>query len=68
MKRLFALLGLLLCSCKPTDPNSLSFLIVDQHPTPLISRLTAGAQDNKYGFEGGRVVLLEGPITSSSRK
>src|SRR5215208_6329232 len=60
MKRLFPLFGLLLCSCKATDPNSLSFSIVEQHPTPLISRATPGAQDNKYGFEGGRVVLLDG--------
>src|SRR2546425_12713574 len=60
MKRIFPLFGLLLCSCKPADPNSLSFSIIDQHPTPLISRSTPGAEDNKYGFEGGRVVLLDG--------
>src|SRR3954466_143263 len=60
MKRLFALLALLLGSCKHMDPNSLSFSIVDQHPAPLISRSTPGAADNKYGFEGGRVILLDG--------
>src|SRR4051812_11621141 len=60
MKRHFALLALLLGSCKQMDPNSLSFSIVDQHPAPLISRSTPGAADNKYGFEGGRVVLLDG--------
>jgi hypothetical protein len=60
MKRLFPLLGILLCSCSRTDPNALSFEIIDQHPTALISRSTPGAQDNKYGFEGGRVVLLDG--------
>src|SRR5436190_18415768 len=60
MKRLLLLLGVMLCSCKPTDPNALSFSIVDQHPRPLISRSTPGTADNKYGFEGGRVVLLDG--------
>jgi hypothetical protein len=56
----FLPLLLLLASCAPIDPNTLSFSIVSQHPTPLISRLSPGAQDNKYGFEGGRVVLLDG--------
>jgi hypothetical protein len=60
MKRIVSLLGLFLCSCSHTDPKSLSFEIVNQHPMPLISRSTAGAADNKYGFEGGRVVLLDG--------
>ena len=60
MKRVFPLLGLLLCSCRHTDPSALSFEIVDQHPAPLISRSTPGAADNKYGFEGGRVLVLDG--------
>src|SRR5437764_351433 len=60
MKRVFPLLGLLLCSCSQTDPALLSFQIIDQPSTPLISRSTPGAQDNKYGLEGGRVVLLDG--------
>ncbi|HEV8292194.1 MAG TPA: hypothetical protein VGP94_09730 [Tepidisphaeraceae bacterium] len=60
MNKSLLLFLLLLCSCRATDPNSLSFSIVDQHPSPLISRSTPGAQDNKYGFEGGRVVLLDG--------
>ena len=60
MNKSLLLFGLLLCSCTPTDPNSLSFSIVEQHPTPLISRSTPGAQDNKYGFEGGRVILVNG--------
>jgi len=52
---------IILCSCHSTpDPSSLSFSIVDQHPTPLISRFSPGAADNKYGFEGGRVMLLDG--------
>src|SRR5881394_1339451 len=51
----------LLSSCMHTpDLNSLSFAIVDQYPTPLISHSTNGAADNKYGFEGGRVVVLDG--------
>src|SRR6266568_7509552 len=60
MKILLPLFALLLCSCAQTDPNSLSFQIVEQHPTPLISRSSPGAADNKYGFEGGRVVLVDG--------
>ena len=45
---------------RAVDPQSLTFSIVSQHPTPLISRTTPGAADNKYGFEGGRVILLDG--------
>src|SRR5258706_3560188 len=60
MKRLLLLFALLSCSCTRADPNSLSFSIVQQYPLPLISRSSPGAQDNKYGFEGGRVVLLDG--------
>src|SRR5436190_15931633 len=60
MKRSPLLLALLLCSCTHTDPQSLQFSIVEQYPTPLISRTASGAADNKYGFEGGRVVLLDG--------
>src|SRR3954470_4204903 len=60
MKRSPLLLALLLCSCTNTDPQSLQFSIVEQYPTPLISRATSGAADNKYGFEGGRGVLLDG--------
>jgi hypothetical protein len=60
MKSACLALMLTLCSCTHTDLNSLSFSIVDQHPTPLISHSSTGAQDNKYGFEGGRVVLLDG--------
>src|SRR6478672_2408795 len=56
----FLPLLLLLSSCAATDPNTLSFSIVSQHSTPLISRSSPGAKDNKYGFEGGRVVLLDG--------
>src|SRR3954469_22409489 len=60
MRKLLSLAVLLLCSCQRTDPNDLSFLIVNQHPTPLLSRASPGAADNKYGFEGGRVVLVDG--------
>ena len=60
MNKSFVLFAIVLSSCGTTDPNSLSFSIVEQYPTPLISRSTPGAQDNKYGFEGGRVILLNG--------
>src|SRR5687768_9095942 len=33
-------------------------VLVEQHPTPILKRGVAGAADNKYGFEGGRVVRL----------
>src|SRR5947209_14503052 len=50
-----------LSSCnRIPNPDSLSFAILWQHPTPLLSRFSPGAEDNKYGFEGGRVVLLDG--------
>lgn len=60
MNRWLLLLGPLLCSCTHSDPESLRFTIVEQAPTPLISRSSRGAEDNKYGFEGGRVLLLDG--------
>src|SRR5205823_4995761 len=51
----------LLCSCnRAVDPDALLFSIIEQHPTPLLTRSSPGAQDNKYGFEGGRVLLLDG--------
>lgn len=34
------------------------FKIVHQHPLPVLSRASNGAETNKYGFEGGRVIKL----------
>jgi hypothetical protein len=33
--------------------------LVDQHPTPVITTKSPGADGIKYGFEGGRVVKVE---------
>ena len=33
-------------------------LLVEQHPQPVLSVRTPGAEGNKYGFEGGRVVKV----------
>jgi hypothetical protein len=53
-----AILLLLISSCTTTpDPNSFSFTLLDQHPTPLLSHSNPGAESNKYGFEGGLVLL-----------
>jgi hypothetical protein len=34
--------------------------LVEQYPSPVISVKSSGAEDNKYGFEGGNVVLVGG--------
>src|SRR4051812_9745550 len=61
IKSFAVVLLITLCSChQQLDLNSLSFSIVELHPTPLISHSSPGAADNKYGFEGGRVILLDG--------
>lgn len=45
--------------CRPrTDINQLTLTIDEQHPTPLITKGSPGTEDNKYGFEGGRVVKV----------
>src|SRR3982750_2766946 len=31
---------------------------VEQHPVPVITTRSRGAEGNKYGFEGGRVVKV----------
>jgi hypothetical protein len=33
-------------------------VLVEQHPVPVITTRTPGADGNKYGFEGGRVVKV----------
>lgn len=33
-------------------------VLVEQHPEPVLTVRTSGAEGNKYGFEGGRVVRL----------
>lgn len=41
-------------------PPAVTFSLVEQHPRPVISRATAGAEHNKYGFEGGHVLKRGG--------
>lgn len=34
--------------------------LIHQHPRPVICRTTPGAENNRYGFEGGRVLKIGG--------
>ena len=40
--------------------SSIQFEVVDGHPTPVLDSTTPGAQDILGGFEGGRVMKLDG--------
>jgi hypothetical protein len=46
---------LMLSFAAPDVPN---LVLVEQHPQPVLTVRTAGAEGNKYGFEGGRVVKV----------
>jgi len=52
--RLFFAIALALLSLAPAA----RLVLVDAHPTPVITTRTPGASGNKYGFEGGRVVKV----------
>ena len=52
--RTFLLLALL--SIQPAFPGTLQ--LVEQHPAPVITIKSPGAEGIKYGFEGGRVVKV----------
>ena len=52
--RTFLLLALL--SIQPAFPGTLQ--LVGQHPAPVITTKSPGAEGIKYGFEGGRVVKI----------
>jgi hypothetical protein len=41
----------------PREPR---LVVVRQHPTPVITTRTPGAEGNRYGFEGGRAVKVDG--------
>ena len=34
--------------------------LVRQHPAPVLTTRTSGAEGNRFGFEGGRVVKVDG--------
>jgi len=44
----------------PTTTDEPAFALVEQCPSPVIGRTSPGAEDNEYGFEGGRVIKVEG--------
>ena len=44
----------------PAKTYQPAFALVEQYPSPVIARNSPGTEDNKYGFEGGRVVKVEG--------
>jgi hypothetical protein len=55
---LLAASALLGCSSGRAKP--VAFSLVEQHPRPVLARGMPGTADNKYGFEGGRVVKVGG--------
>lgn len=42
----------------PPAPSTPKLVLVESHPQPVLTVRTPGAQGNKYGFEGGRVVKV----------
>src|SRR5437868_7293439 len=55
-RTLFALpVAVMLSLSAPAGPR---LLLVEQHPEPVLTVRSAGAEGNKYGFEGGRVVKI----------
>jgi hypothetical protein len=45
--------------CQRVDVSALSLFIIDQHPTPIVTKGSPDTEENKYGFEGGRVVKVK---------
>ena len=41
-------------------PAAPRLVLVHQHPTPVLTTRSPGAEDIRYGFEGGRVVKVRG--------
>ena len=54
--------GALLASRGPgaEPPAAPRLVLVGQHPTPVLTTRSPGAEDIRYGFEGGRVVKVRG--------
>jgi hypothetical protein len=59
---LAVLVGVLSASRAPgaEAPAAPRLLLVRQHPTPVLTTRSPGAEDIRYGFEGGRVVKVRG--------
>jgi hypothetical protein len=45
---------------RPAGPHEPRLGLVEQYPSPVITVKSPGAEGNKYGFEGGNVVKLQG--------
>jgi hypothetical protein len=45
---------------KAAAPTSSTLTLIRQHPTPVLTTRTSGAEGNRFGFEGGRVVKVDG--------
>ena len=57
IKTVAALAGVVAVSLSSAQPRH-EMVLVEQHPAPVLTVRTPGAQPNKYGFEGGRVVKV----------
>ena len=44
----------------PAKTYEPAFTLIEQYPTPVIARTSPGAEKDGFGFEGGRVIKLEG--------
>jgi hypothetical protein len=45
---------------QPAGARELGLVLVEQYPSPVLTVKSPGAEGNKYGFEGGNVVKLQG--------
>jgi hypothetical protein len=52
-----ALAGAVASAATPSAPQ---LVLVRQHPTPVLTTRSPGAEEIRYGFEGGRVVKVAG--------
>src|SRR5262249_10203395 len=57
IKTVAAFAGVVAVSLSSAQPRY-EMVLVEQHPAPVLTVRTAGAQPNKYGYEGGRVVKI----------
>jgi hypothetical protein len=45
---------------RPAGAHEPGLVLVEQHPSPVLTVKSPGAEGNRYGFEGGNVVKLQG--------
>jgi hypothetical protein len=45
---------------QPVGARELGLVVIEQYPSPVLTEKSPGAKGNKYGFEGGDVVKLQG--------